>query len=127
MVIQREMMMRLLWARTFQNTWPAFGTLQMPPVDSVHGVYIIWWGNKSPYVLDVGSGDVGRRLRVHAADVRFMEFLQNGIQLSCSWAEIGPPNHHRAERYLANLLKPEFGERFPDVEPLRVNLPWDTD
>ena len=116
----------LNWAITFENTWPVFDTLAMPQAGSVHGVYIIWWGNADPDVLYVGSGDVGSRLWAHASDHRFVEYQRNGLRLSCTWAEVDPRQIHGAERFLGDKLQPRFGEKFPQDTPIPVNLPWHT-
>ena len=46
MTYQSNEITQLAWARTFQNTWPAFDTLEMPRAGYVHGVYVIWWGDE---------------------------------------------------------------------------------
>ena len=124
MTYQSNEITQLAWARTFQNTWPAFDTLEMPRAGYVHGVYVIWWGNADPDVLYVGSGDVGERLWERTGDQRFVEYQRNGLQLSCTWAEVGPEQIHGVERFLGDKLQPRFSEKFPRTTLIPVNLPW---
>lgn len=117
-------MLTLNWARTSANTWPAFDTLEMPRAGSGDGVYIIWWGNTDPDVLYVGAGDVGDRLWYRAGDHRLVDYQRSGLHLSCTWAAVDPRQIHGVERFLGDKLQPRFSEKFPQVTPIPVNLPW---
>ena len=90
--------------------------------NGLEGVYVIWQARGK--VVKVGSGIIRERFEKHAADPEIEAFRTN-VKLHVSWAPI-PDERLRegVERFLGDTLKPELAERFPDVAPVEVNLPW---
>lgn len=87
------------------------------------GVYIIWHEGNPGRVVRIGKGKISERLEEHRNDPEIMDYAEFG-RLRVTWAQVPRVRRERVERYLADQLDPLVGERFPDVEPIAVNLPW---
>lgn len=86
------------------------------------GVYFVWCeGNPSTNVR-AGQGIIGARLTAHKADPDIMRHANNGT-LRVTWAAVAAHQLDGVERYLGDMYQPIEGDRFPNVEPLVVNLP----
>ena len=86
------------------------------------GVYIVWCSGDR--VVRVGQGDIRERLSEHRRDNNILRHRSRG-QLLVSWASVNDPRlRGKIERYLGDTLDPIEGEKFPDVAPMQVNLPW---
>lgn len=112
----------LLWSKeTF--SWHDFERASLPP-DSYEGVYIIWHSGPNPHVVYVGQGNIAQRLRTHRNRADILKYRLKG-PLLVTWAKVSSAYlRDGIERYLANVLNPYVGEAYPDVAPIRVNLPW---
>ena len=107
-----------------EKVWCPFDTVNLSNV-MVTGVYIIWIPNGR--IVRVGTGDIRDRLYSHRKDPAITQHGSLQTPLLVTWA--APANLSWAdlqgiERYLGNRLGPVEGQRFPDVAPIEVNLPW---
>jgi hypothetical protein len=87
------------------------------------GVYIIWHGLPNSWTVRIGSGDIKKRLEAHRRDPQILAYRQHG-GLWVIWGAVHGQYQHGVENYLADLLNPLVGERFPNVEPIAVNSPF---
>ena len=94
--------------------------LQHPHLENVEGVYIIWQ-NQGGSVIRVGQGNIRERLALHRADPRLRAYAAPGLLVS--WAQLPMLCRDGVERYLAEHLQPLVGSRWPDVQPIAVNIP----
>ncbi len=90
--------------------------------DNMEGVYIIWHEGESPATVRVGQGVIKERLQDHREDDKVQAYDHFGLFVT--WASVAEQHRDGIEAYLAQELKPKVGERFPDVTPIEVNLPW---
>lgn len=90
--------------------------------EDAFGVYVIWQlrcGSYGPFVIRAGSGHIRSRISNHMQDPQITSFRP----LRFSYARIPRPYALGVERYLGEALSPLVGDRFPDVCPIRVNVP----
>ncbi len=108
------------WIKCKTNVWCNLQTVKLEHehFTDLVGVYIIWSGED---VVRIGSGVIKDRLSDH----RNNEEITAYSDLKVTWAEIDNQSMQGAEVYLANELNPKVGDRFPNVDPISVNLPWD--
>jgi hypothetical protein len=90
--------------------------------DDLEGVYIIWHGGPTPKIVRVGQGVIRTRLTAHRQDEEIQAYA--GLNLYVTWARVDASSRGGIEAFLADELSPLVGERFPDVPPIPVNLPW---
>lgn len=90
--------------------------------DDLEGVYIIWHGGKNAATVRVGQGFIRDRLDAHRQDQDVLAYQQH--TLFVTWARVATNQQDGIERYLAEILNPKVGSRFPEVTPIEVNLPW---
>ena len=116
-------MTKVVWARPSLTSWYAligsrFGTI------TTEGVYVIWISipGRAPICVDVGQGQIGRRLPDHQTDPKILKYRHYGT-LKVTWATLQAGLRNGVERYLADTLKPLAERRYPDVAPIEVNLP----
>lgn len=81
------------------------------------GVYIIW-SNAS--VIRLGSGVIKERIYDHRSDFKITAYPN----LKVTWAAVDQNKIEGVEKFLSESLNPLIGERFPDSDPISVNLPW---
>lgn len=91
------------------------------------GVYIIW-AKASLRCMKVGRAKLGEetiasRLEAHQIDQNILRYGADDDPLMATWAILDEQYIDGVERYLGERLTPLLGERFPDVEPIEVNLP----
>lgn len=95
------------------------------PVFLRNGVYIIWHEGNPGRVIYIGQGDLATRLEIHRNDDRILQYARKGT-LRVTWAIVPRQDQRNGiERYLADYWKPLIGKRFPNVEPISVNSPFD--
>ncbi|MEQ8397892.1 hypothetical protein [Thalassobaculum sp.] len=107
----------LTWARP-PAIWFQLDALLCSKISAL-GVYIIWRNGRW---IRVGQGDIGDRLSDHQNDPEITAHRQFGT-LYATWATAPAVLMDGIERYLAEQIQPAVGQRFPDVPPVRVNLP----
>ena len=114
--------MIVTWYRCLpNNVWCDFDTLDLSKVNS-EGVYVIWHGGSNPRTVRVGSGIVVQRIQAHRKDPMVAAYRQYGLFVT--WADVPASFQQGVENYLADLLQPLVGERFPNVQPIEVNSPF---
>jgi hypothetical protein len=126
---KKEQGMVLKWGRCEGHDWcPLLEVnLSCKYFDDMEGVYIIWYGDDPyPYrkIVRVGQGFIKDRLTEHGRDPEILEYKP----LYVTWARVkARSDRDGIECYLGKILRPLTPEepRFPDVEPISVNLPWD--
>ncbi|MCK4252459.1 hypothetical protein KAX97_13505 [candidate division WOR-3 bacterium] len=89
--------------------------------NSMEGVYIIWYGGDNPATVRVGQGFIRDRLASHREDLDILTYKQFGLYVT--WAQVAANQRDGVERYLAERFNPKVGSRFPEVDPIEVNLP----
>ncbi len=113
-------MKNLDWIKFRQNNWGDFYTLNLNTIDEKIGVYIIWNVGIFPRAVRVGQGDIKERIADHRRDP---EITSIGPNMRVTWAALEKQYLDGVERYLEIQLDPMLGVRFPDVQPIPVNLP----
>ncbi len=87
------------------------------------GVYVIWHGGNPRGIVRVGQASVIReRLTVHRSDQAIQKYANLGLFVT--WSPVEASKRDGVERHLANVLNPIVGDKFPNVPPISVNLPW---
>jgi hypothetical protein len=115
-------MLRVHWVKNTQDGWLPLDIVQLENVTD-WGVYTIWHGGQSPRFVRVGQGDVKARVGLHKNDPVITAYSMYG-RLAVTWAAVPAAQRDGVERYLAELLKPLVGDRFPQAVPIPVNHPW---
>jgi hypothetical protein len=95
-----------------------FETAQPNPLDA--GIYVIWQSNPPHKAVRVGQGVICNRFSDHRIDPTILR--HRNPTLVASWANVEPRLRDGVERFLAELLLPAAGERFPDCVPIPVNM-----
>lgn len=114
--------LQLKWAKTPDQDWYTLAGHNFSGIKTV-GVYHIWCvGDGCKFNVRSGQGVIGARLTAHKADTAITRHEQSGT-LYVTWAEAPQQHLDRVERYLADYYQPVEGDRYPDVNPLVVNLP----
>jgi len=118
------MPLTLEWIKCQGDQWCGLQTVNLDHshFDGFEGVYIIWHGGMSPWTVYVGQGVIGDRLSDHREDPDILKFANFGLYVT--WARVAARQRDGVERYLSEQLRPKAGSRFPDVDPIQVNLPW---
>jgi len=113
------MAIQLIWGNCTNDVWCDFINLNLEHeiFNDLKGVYIIWSGE---IPVRLGSGIIKDRIYDHRNNQEILDFAD----LKVTWAEVSENSMENVEKYLANVLQPEVGERFPDKQPIEVNLPW---
>lgn len=116
--------MNVIWNKCEQGSWCSLNKVDLAHehFNGMEGVYIIWHGGPTPKVVRVGQGVIRDRLTAHRQDEEIQAYIS--LILYVTWASVDARSRDGVEAFLANTLKPLVGERFPDVVPISVNLPW---
>jgi len=115
-------MISLHWRKPAGNGWYALDSINTSAIDTV-GLFIIWHDGDPGRVIRVSQGDVGRQLQLEQISPQVLKFRIFG-ELRVTWAAVPAPLRDGIERYLANLFRPQVGERYPLTLPLAANAPW---
>lgn len=117
-------MLNVAWIKSTANEWLLLETFNLGAVAKTDtGVYVIWHGGQTPRTVRVGSGNIVDRLTAHRGDQQILAYRSYGA-LGVTWAIVPAKSLEGVERYLGDQLHPLVGDRFPDVVPIPVNLPW---
>jgi hypothetical protein len=116
--------MTLSWIKCVGDKWCPLNTVNLdhPHFSNMEGVYIIWHGGQNPATVRVGQGFIRDRLRAHRSDPEVQAY--SALGLFVTWAEVAAGDRDGVEAYLASILQPLAGERFPQRTPIPVKLPW---
>lgn len=110
--------LNLHWVKCENDLWCDFLNLDLDHehFKDLKGVYIIWSNNK---VIRLGSGVIKDRIKDHRGNPNILTHSN----LMVTWAKVNSNQMEGVEKYLADTCQPVIGERFPDREPIEVNLP----
>ncbi len=113
------MTLNLSWTKCLGDVWCDFQSLNLnhPLFNNLEGVYIIWSNSTA---VRVGSGVIKNRIAEHRRDTKITAYPN----LKVIWAQVSSSQMRGVEKYLADVLDPKVGERFPDVIAIPVNWPW---
>ena len=114
--------MNVEWIRCTGNQWCNLRELNLDAIQEEKGVYIIWHGGSPSRTVRIGQGDLKDRLEEHRKDEEILSYQEKGLFVT--WAEVPESCLDGVENYLAGRLPPLVGVRFPDADPIAVNLPW---
>lgn len=120
--------LHLHWHRYINNNWVMLYGVDLDDThfDNLNGVYIIWYFDDTgyPHIVRVGQGEIKSRLKAHRSDLKFLEYeICQRKTLFATWARVWFSDRDGVEAFLGKELRPEIGERFPDADPIEVNLP----
>ncbi len=117
-------MSNLTWRKCANDKWCPLNTVDLDhsAFDGAEGVYIIWHGGSKAETVRVGQGIIRDRLRAHRNDEQVQAYAH--LELYVTWAHVASAFRDGVEAYLAQKLRPKVGERFPNRQPIEVNLPW---
>ena len=112
--------MQVAWNRPSNGGWYALNSLDLANshFNNLHGVYVIF---TNTYTVDVGIGEIGRRLVAHRKQ---FENRPDYMNLKVTWGRVPTGSQGGVENYLRQQLNPTAGQRFSDDPPIAVNLPW---
>lgn len=117
-------MLEINWIKCENEVWCNLNTVNLSHAhfNNMSGVYVIWHGGSTPTTVRVGQGDISDRLATHRTDPEIQDFAS--LNLYVTWASVQESSRNGVEAYLADVLDPKVGERFPNEQPIEVNLPW---
>lgn len=116
--------MNVKWIKCSGEVWCPLGTVNLSHAhfNNMEGVYIIWHGGSSPATVRIGQGIIKDRLAAHRIDPDVQAYASYGLFVT--WTSIPLNQREGVEAYLATKLSPKVGQRFPNVLPVEINLPW---
>jgi hypothetical protein len=112
------------WSKGERGSWCKLGEVELDQenFDGVEGVYVIWHDCGNPVALRVGEGPIRKRLTQERSNQRLLAY--NLDSLFVTWAHVNAIHRADVARYLAYTLAPALGERYPEGNRIKVNLPW---
>jgi hypothetical protein len=121
---EKEGVMQVSWNKCKGDDWCRLNNVNLNHnhFDGMEGVYIIWHGGANAKTVRVGQGVIRDRLAAHRSDPDIQEYARDGLFVT--WTRVSAAYQDGVEAYLANQLNPLVGQRFPNITPLLVNLPW---
>ncbi len=119
-----QQQLNLEWIKCQGNQWCNLLTVNLSHdhFKNLEGVYIIWHGGQNARVVYVGQGIIADRLATHREELRNSGYAVLGLFVT--WAQVRREYRDGVERFLAEGLRPLQGQRYPEVMPIKVNLPW---
>ncbi|MDR3628057.1 MAG: hypothetical protein P4L45_14535 [Ignavibacteriaceae bacterium] len=116
--------MKVFWNKCQGDAWCKLNSVNLEHAhfDHMEGVYIIWHGGNDAWTVRVGQGFIRDRLRDHRSNQEIQHY--SNLILYVTWASVPFEQRNGVEKYLSDVLKPKIGERFPDITPININLPW---
>lgn len=114
----------LKWIKCKNDVWCSLNSVNLDHshFDDMSGVYVIWHGSDDSQTVRVGQGNIRDRLRAHREDAEIQNYAN--LRLYTTWASVSNSSRDGVEAYLADVLDPLVGDRFPDVDKIAVNKPW---
>ena len=116
--------MNVHWYTCPNDTWCKLHKVNLSgtPFNVMTGVYVIWHGGNNPRTVRVGQGSIKDRIEAHRTDPEVQVY--NHLGLYVTWARVPANSLNGVETFLAQELDPIVGQRYPNVYPIQVNLPW---
>jgi hypothetical protein len=115
----------LYWNKCNGDNWCSFERVELDHdhFTGMAGVYVIWYAaGSNPKAVRVGQGNIADRIAAHRRDPQIMTYATRSLYVT--WAKVPAAQQNGIEAYLAAVLDPIVGERFPNVASIEVNLPW---
>jgi hypothetical protein len=125
--------LRLIWGKCRTDALCELNNVDLSnSAFSQAGVYVIWYISKKGNIkiVRVGQAEVLRERLADHQDNDEIQDCAKGDTVHVTWAQVGAGQRDGVEVYPGRELKPKLGERFPDAEPIAVNLPsftWSAD
>ncbi len=120
--------MTINWRFCTGNVWCKLMTVNLnhETFKDLNGVYIIWKYdvNNIPRTIRLGQGIIKDRLNTHRLNEDITKYNLPDSELYVTWAAVDGRSVDGVEAYLARVLNPVIGERFPLRTEKSVNLPW---
>lgn len=133
-------MTQLKWQRCGKGQdqhWCNFLSLNLESVKTQRGVYVIWHEagidtdgfqveRKAVRVGQSDTGSIADRLQAHCSDDEVLSYEDLELKVTCAKVS-DREDLNGIEKFLGDFydpLVPCSGARFPDVEPIPVNVPW---
>lgn len=107
------------WVKESNGLFYRLSVIDCSGIDCT-GVYIIF---NHQHVVKIGQGDIGSRLSCHQHDFSITQHSNAYFPLYVTWTQLPIKYLDGVEVFLGNWYRPIVGERFPDVQPIRINLP----
>jgi len=124
-ISERSMDASIEWEKCKRGTWCTLSELDLhhEHFNDMEGVYVIWQGEENPVALRVGQGLI-RECLARERNKRDLWAYREQHELYVTWAKVNPRFRDSVLRYVSEALKPELEYGYPNVPPIRVNLPW---
>ena len=113
------------WEKCKRGTWCMLSELDLDHghFKDLEGVYVIWQGEENPVTLRAGQGLIRESLAREQNDKDLLACTDQH-ELYVTWAEVNPRFLDGVLRYVSEALKPELENSYPNVRPVKINLPW---
>ena len=113
------------WEKCKRGTWCNLFELDLDHehFDDLEGVYVIWQSEENPVSLRVGQGLI-RECLVRERNAEDLLAYRNQHGIYVTWAEVNPRFRDGVFKYVSEELNSEVESSYPDVPPIKVNLPW---
>ena len=115
------------WARPLRGDWYSFKWANLKLLGMKEGIYILWYPEtvaRPFHVVYVGQGIIQNRINHHRGKHSRILHKVEPRRLRLTWTVVPSlADRNAIERFLSETLRPVVGESWPDVLPLRVNLP----
>ena len=111
------------WNKCEGDVWCPLQKLKLSTITEEEGVYVIWYGDDSPYVVYVGKGIFRQRFSVHRNDADILSHAIFGT-LYVTWASVSDIQQNGVEQYLTEQYSPLEGDHTYTGRLIPVNLPF---
>ena len=113
--------LKLNWRKSIRGSnWINLQNLDLNMIEDI-GVYVIRTGLRIGTTLYVGQGLISQRLSEHRRTLKNDGYRMSSLKVA--WGSVPRLQRDGVERFLFNFFNPIKGQRAPDVEPIKVNLP----
>lgn len=114
-------MLTLNWVKCSGGAWCSLEKVNLshPHLANLVGVYVVW--NGAGQWVRVGQGKIAERLAQHRNDLSVNAHANGNLYVT--WAQVDRRHLDGVECFLGGRCKPLVGDRFPQCQPIAVNLP----
>lgn len=111
------------WNKGREGGWCTLAEVDLEDesFQGMEGVYVLWSGRDNPITLRVGQGYIKGLLASELANHRLAGYRAE--ELFVTWARVNQLHRADVARYLAKVLEPTLGDRYPEGSQIPVNLP----
>jgi hypothetical protein len=116
-------MPNLEWVKYTNGNWCGLLDLDLSQshFDNLEGLYVIWHMGPYPKWVRVGQGIIRDRIGKHREDSEILAYSANGLFVT--WAPVDEYFRDGIEKFLGERMNPLVGSKFPDANPIPVNIP----